>query len=53
MVGNFRWVLIFIIFVIDLHWQSRNFPPTRINRVHDDGRGQNIMEAQPTVLSVS
>ena len=42
MAGNFRGVLIFVIFVVDL--ESRNFPPTKINaygdmRVHYDGRG--------------
>ena len=29
MAGNFRGVLIFVIFVVDV--QSRNFPPTKIN----------------------
>ena len=29
MAGNFRGVLIFVIYVVD--WQSRRFPPTKIN----------------------
>jgi hypothetical protein len=40
MPDNFRGVPIFIIFVVD--WQSRNFPPTKINVYSsmDEGRGQ-------------
>ncbi len=44
MAGNFRGVLIFVIFVVDL--QSRNFPPPKINAHRyiymriDEGRDQ-------------
>jgi hypothetical protein len=40
---NFRGVLIFVIFVVDL--QSQKFPHMKITY---EGRGQKIMEAQPT-----
>ena len=58
MADNFRGVLLFVNFMVDLAvmkifhirkclwWWS-------IMRVPDDGRGQNIMAAQPTVLSVN
>ena len=50
MAGNFRGVLIFVIFVVDL--QSRKFPPPKINDYRyasiDEGHGQKHHGSAPT-----
>jgi hypothetical protein len=47
MAGNFRGVLIFVIFVVDL--QSRNFHPRKLMpNVYTRGVAKNIVEARPT-----
>ena len=60
MADNFRGVLIFVIFVVDLHdLESRNFPPTKINAYGDMvlcestmmGVATNIVAARPTFSS--
>ena len=59
MAGNFRGVLIFVIFVVDL--ESRNFPPTKINAYGDMvlcestmmGVATNIVAVRPTLSSIS
>ena len=51
MAGNFHGVLIFVIFVVELAFMK--FPSMKINAYRDDGHGQSIVAAQPTILSVS
>jgi hypothetical protein len=55
MAGNFRGMLIFVIFVVNL--QSQKFPPLKINVYRyvsiERGMAKNIVEARPPFLCVS